>query len=217
MRQMILCSAAVCLGLATPALAEFELGGYVGFQTSPHSRIKGDYPGGGDIDALIGWEGRSFEMPPYYGVRGTWWRSERFGLALEFTHAKAYAPDDEREENGFDRLEFTDGHNIITLNGMYRWPGHWPRTTPYVGAGLGIALPHVDIEPTGGEHTFGYQLTGPAAKLIAGVSYELSDRYSVFGEYQFSWSENQIDLEGGGDMQTRIITNALNVGISLNF
>ena len=48
-------------------------------------------------------------------------------------------------------LEFTDGHNLITLNGMYRWmdlgtPGTFlNRLQPYVLAGLGIAYPHVEV------------------------------------------------------------------------
>jgi lipid A oxidase len=102
---------------ATPALAEMEFSVYSGWQTSPHSRISGDYPGtGAEIDALIGWEGRSFEMPPYYGVRGTWWKNETLGFGLEFTHAKVYAPDSEKAAIGFSDLEFTDGLNILTVN-----------------------------------------------------------------------------------------------------
>lgn len=199
------------------AAQEYELSIYSGWQTAPHSRVSGDYPGGGDYDALIGWDGKSFEMPPYYGLRGTWWRSETFGVALEFTHAKVYAPDDEREAIGFDSLEFTDGHNLLTLNAMRRWPEQWGSATPYAGAGLGIAFPHVDVETTGGDKTFGYQLTGPAVRLLAGVSYPISERVSVFGEYQFTYSSNEADLDGGGSLETDIKTNAINVGLSLNF
>ena len=199
------------------AAQEYELSIYSGWQTAPHSRVSGDYPGGGDYDALIGWDGKSFEMPPYYGLRGTWWRSETFGVALEFTHAKVYAPDDEREAIGFDSMEFTDGHNLLTLNAMRRWPEQWGTATPYAGAGLGIAFPHVDVETTGGDKTFGYQLTGPAVRLLAGVSYPISERVSIFGEYQFTYSSNEADLDGGGSLETDIKTNAINVGLSLNF
>ena len=199
------------------AAQEYELSIYSGWQTAPHSRVSGDYPGGGDYDALIGWDGKSFEMPPYYGLRGTWWRSETFGVALEFTHAKVYAPDDEREAIGFDSFEFTDGHNLLTVNAMRRWPEQWGTATPYAGAGLGIAFPHVDVETTGGDKTFGYQLTGPAVRLLAGVSYPISERVSIFGEYQFTYSSNEADLDGGGSLETDIKTNAINVGLSLNF
>ena len=219
MKALILTATlSVAAAAASQAAAQdYELSIYSGWQTAPHSRVSGDYPGGGDYDALIGWDCKSFEMPPYYGLRGTWWRSETFGVALEFTHAKVYAPDDEREAIGFDSMEFTDGHNLLTLNAMRRWPEQWGTATPYAGAGLGIAFPHVDVETTGGDKTFGYQLTGPAVRLLAGVSYPISERVSIFGEYQFTYSSNEADLDGGGSLETDIKTNAINVGLSLNF
>ena len=219
MKALILTATlSVAAAAASQAAAQdYELSIYSGWQTAPHSRVSGDYPGGGDYDALIGWDGKSFEMPPYYGLRGTWWRSETFGVALEFTHAKVYAPDDEREAIGFDSFEFTDGHNLLTVNAMRRWPEQWGTATPYAGAGLGIAFPHVDVETTGGDKTFGYQLTGPAVRLLAGVSYPISERVSIFGEYQFTYSSNEADLDGGGSLETDIKTNAINVGLSLNF
>jgi len=212
---------AAVLGLApiwaTSAAAEMELSIYSGWQTAPHSRISGDYPGGGSYDALIGWEGRSFEMPPYYGVRGMWWRDEQLGFGLEFTHTKVYAPDDERDALGFDSLELTDGLNILTANAMYRWPDKWGSVTPYVGGGVGVAIPHVDVETAAGDKTFGYQYTGPAARVIAGAKYDLNERFAVFGEYQFVYSSNDADLDGGGSLKSDIKTNAINVGLSLKF
>ena len=221
--QKTILSGILALGtvtIASPASAEMELSIYTGWQTSPHSRVYGDYPGtGAEIDALIGWEGRSFEMPPYYGVRGTWWKNEKLGFGLEFTHTKVYAPDDEKEAIGFSDLEFTDGLNIVTLNAYQRWPGLWAEgsLTPYVGGGIGVAIPHVDVETTTGIDTYEYQYTGPAARLTAGVSYDLSDRFAVFGEYQFTYSSNTADLPEGGEIETDIKTNALNVGLTLKF
>lgn len=203
--------------LAGPAAAEFELSLYSGWQTAPHSRAEGDYPGGGTYDALFGWEGRSFELPLYYGLRGTWWVNDRFGWGLEGTHAKVYAPDDERAAAGFDRFELTDGHNIFTVNALRRWPNQWKGLTPYVGGGLGFAMPHVDVEPAGGPRTYGFQVTGPAVRLFAGASMDLSERWALFGEYQFTWSDNSADLDGGGTLETRIVTNALNFGVSYRF
>ncbi|EPX86779.1 outer membrane protein [Salipiger mucosus] len=218
-RPILPAALALAGGLAAPALAqEYEFSAYTGWQTLPHSRISGDFPGtGASYDELIGWDGKSFQMPPYYGVRGTWWRTDTFGLALEFTHAKAYMPESERDALGFDRFEFTDGHNILTLNAMKRWPQEWGAATPYVGAGLGVAFPHVDAETTTGSETYGYQLTGPAARLLAGVSYPVTERLSVFGEYQFTYSTNEGDLGDGGTFSTDLKTNALNVGLSLKF
>ncbi|WP_353473112.1 outer membrane beta-barrel protein [Salipiger sp. H15] len=220
MRALILPTILLSTGLAGAASAQdFEASVYTGWQTAPHSRITGKYPGSGDsFDELIGWEGKSFEMPPYWGLRGTWWRSDTFGVALEFTHAKVYANEDDRDDAGFETLEFTDGINILTVNAMRRWPEQWGKLTPFAGAGLGIAVPHVEVATTGGtDDTFEYQYTGPAMRLLAGVSYPINDKWSVYGEYQFTYSWNEADLDEGGTLETDIKTNALNVGVSMKF
>ena len=205
--------------LASPiaALAEVELSFYGGIQTSPHSvvTITGD-PVIADAEFDAGWEGRSFEAPPYYGIRATWWRSETFGLGVDFTHAKVYADDETLAETGYERLEFTDGINILTLNAYRRWPDQWPGITPYVGGGLGASIPHVEVIE-GASSTTGYQLTGPAVAWIAGASYAIDDSWSVFGEYKGTYSINEADLDTGGTLETNIITNALNFGVSYSF
>ncbi|NDW01699.1 outer membrane protein [Salipiger sp. PrR002] len=220
MKALILPTALLGFGFAAPAFAQdFEASVYTGWQTAPHSRITGEYPGtGADFDELIGWEGKSFEMPPYWGLRGTWWQNDTFGWALEFTHAKVYANDSDRDDAGFSTLEFTDGINILTVNAMRRWPEQWGKLTPFAGAGLGVAVPHVEVATTGGtDDTFEYQYTGPAARLLAGVSYPINDKWSVYGEYQFTYSWNEADLDEGGTLKTDIKTNALNVGLSMKF
>jgi lipid A oxidase len=209
---------ALGLSVAQPAKAEVELSFYSGYQTSPHSRItgtRGASSGSTPFNNLIGWQGKSFSMPPYYGVRATWWRSNDIGFGVEFSHDKAYAPTAEMPA-GFSRLEFTDGHNIVTANISKRWSQRWGQVTPYVSGGLGFALPHVDVTE-GTNRTYGYQLTGPAMRISAGATYRINDRWSLFGEYQFTWSENKADLAGGGSLSGRIITNALNVGVGFSF
>ncbi|GGE51902.1 outer membrane protein [Actibacterium pelagium] len=204
---------------ASPALAEWELSFYTGTQSAPHSGLDGaigEDDGAIPIDINVGWDGKSFEMPPYYGFRAVNWRNDRIGFGVDFNHAKVYADDDSLAAGGFDRLEFTDGHNILTANVFYRWKQDSRRYTPYVGAGIGAAIPHVDITH-GDNRTFGYQLTGPAVQWVAGASYALNDRWSIFGEYKGTYSQNKVELDGGGELETDIITNALNVGVSLNF
>ncbi|MWB79385.1 outer membrane beta-barrel protein [Pseudooceanicola sp. 216_PA32_1] len=205
-----------------PALAEIELNVYTGYQTAPHSRINGTYPApvGGPFSALIGWKGKSFSPPPYYGVRATWWQTPRLGFGLEFSHNKVYADPADMAAAGFSRLEMTDGLNILTANAYRRWPGQWGNgaVSPYVGAGIGVAIPHVEVTTAaGGPATFGYQYTGPAARLTAGASYKINDRWSVFGEYQFTWTDNEADLDGGGSLSSRILNNAINLGVGFSF
>lgn len=220
MRNLIL-STALIGAIAVPAAAEVELSIYTGWQTLPHSRISGDLPGGlGSYNELVGWEGKSFSAPPYYGARATWWRGGGdWGYGLEYTHTKAYMPDATQAKLGFSRFELSDGHNVATVNVMRRFSDKWgPNLTPYVGAGLGLAFPHVDaVHAAGSSKTYGFQVTGPAMRLTAGSSYKLNDRFSLFGEYQFTYSTNEGDLDNGGSFKTDIKTNAINIGVSYSF
>ena len=202
--------------MAASAVAEVELSFYGGAQNAPHSDvfISGDsaYP----ARTFIGWEGRSFDSPIYYGLRATIWQSQTFGYGVDFAHNKIYPQDSELDGTPFETLEFTDGLNTLTVNAYRRWPGALGAVTPYVGGGLGLAIPHVEVS-NGTTETFGYQVTGPAATWIAGASYPISEDWSVFGEYKGTYSQNEADLEGGGTLRTDVITNAVNVGVSFSF
>lgn len=210
-------SSVAALFVALPAAAEIELSFYSGFQEAAHSRVRGEDPtGAGSFNFLSTWEGRSFEMPPYYGLRGTWWRDERLGFGLEFTHSKVYASDGTLARNNLETLEFTDGVNVLTANVMYRIPNQ-TAFTPYFGAGLGINMPHVEFKAAGGAETFEYQFGGPSAALAAGVSYRLNETWSVFGEWRAIYSKIDVDLEGGGNLKTNVITNSVNLGVSYTF
>lgn len=208
--------AAFLAGIALPAAAELELSFYGGLQGALPSdvTIRGDdaIP---DTDLNIDWEGRSFEAPPYYGIRVTSWQSPSFGYGIDFTHAKIYPESGELPET-FERLEFTDGLNTITANAYYRWQNALGDITPYVGGGVGISVPHVEVI-TPDSSTLGYQFTGPAATLIAGASMPISGNWSVFGEYKGTFTSNEGDLDTGGTVSTDVFTNAINVGVSFNF
>ena len=213
--------ATVLVGVVTfaaPATAtELELSFYTGIQSAPHASVSGNDPGGvGAFDFTPAWEGRSGDMPPYYGFRATWWRSETLGFGVEFNHAKVYANDDDRAAAGFSRLEFTDGLNLLTANVMRRWPEQYGAWTPYVGAGIGLSIPHVGVETAGGK-TFGYQITGPAVVFMGGASRPINDTWDFFLEYKGSYSQTEADLDNGGTLSTDIVTNAVNLGLTYNF
>ncbi|MDH5797146.1 MAG: outer membrane beta-barrel protein [Paracoccaceae bacterium] len=207
------------LTFAGPSISEAELSFYGGWQGAPHSVVSGsDSSAGGigDFDFVAGWEGRPMAMPPYYGMRYTTWESATFGWGVELNHAKVYADDATISDNGLTHFEFSDGLNLLTVNAFRRWGETASNFTPYVGAGVGLAIPHVEWD-SGGDFTFGYQVTGPAVQWIAGASYPLNDRWSVFGEYKGSYSVNNAELDGGGSLSTNIVTNAFNLGVSLGF
>ena len=113
-------------------------------------------------------------------------------------------------------MEFTDGLNTLTLNAYRRWNQQFGDFTPYVGGGVGVSVPHVEVI-TNTSRTAGFQITGPAATWIAGASYPINDEWSVFGEYKGTYTLNKGDLDTGGTVETNVITNAVNVGVSFSF
>ena len=44
-----------------------------------------------------------------------------WGIALDYIYDKVYADDETLEKTGWSHFEFTDGLNLITLNGLYRF------------------------------------------------------------------------------------------------
>lgn len=217
MTRLRLLTVLALISAPAAAFAEVELSFYGGLQEAPHSDVSiFGSPVIADDDFTAGWEGRSAAMPPYYGLRATWWRNETLGFGLEVNHAKVYADDETLTESGLERFEFSDGLNIVTFNVFRRWPDGLGAFTPYVGGGVGVSVPHVEVTQ-GTSETFEYQLTGPAVAFVAGASYPISDRWSVFGEYKGTYSMNTADLDGGGTLETDIVTNAFNVGVSFDF
>lgn len=210
----------VAILAATPAVAqdaEWTVQVYTGVQESPHSVVSGEDEFGTPFRFTAGWEGNSFEMPPYYGIRalrGTSGSDWSFGV--EFTHAKVYADAQTLGSSGFSTLEFTDGLNVLTANAQRAVP-LTERVTGHAGLGLGIAVPHVEVTTPGGAETRGYQLTGPAARWYVGASYAFSENWSAFAEYNGTYSMNEAELQGGGTLDSNILTNALNVGIGFSF
>lgn len=200
--------------LAGPASAELVLSFYTGANFSPDSDVDFDFNrGAGPQTVRTGWDGEPFVMPPYFGVRATWWFETRpaWGVAIDNAHTKVKA---DPMPAPFAGLEFTDGINMVTANLQYRFLND-SRFTPYVGAGIGFTTPHVEVDDAAGtSHTWEYQFGGPAAQALIGVEMEIDDRWAVFGELKSGWADISADLNGGGWLETEVISNQVAVGIS---
>ena len=68
MRQVFICLS--MLMLPATAMAEVELSFYGGLQSAQPS----DVTTFGETNNVV-WEGKSFDAPPYYGIRATIWSS----------------------------------------------------------------------------------------------------------------------------------------------
>lgn len=167
----------------------------------------------------VDWQTKPWIDPIYYGVRIAGWSGRApFGAMLDFTHSKTIAKLENEEafegsKDGtpmpakgplgetFKRLEFSHGHNILTVNGLYRLPFSSERVRPYVGLGLGVNIPHTEIWLAGdAKRTYEYQLAGPATQGLIGLEIRLPRETSVFVEYKFSfsWYEAPITGRDGG-------------------
>ncbi len=215
MRAMLYVLALLAISV-TAVSAQTEISIYGGPQYVSASKITGNDPSGvGAFDFTGGWDNASLVLPPQYGVRVTWWRTGASGWGLDFNHSPIRADDSTLAANGLSALEFSGGLNLLTLNAYRRWQDAGI-LTPYIGAGVGVAMPQVEYQSSGA-HTFDVQLTGPAVQWLAGASYPISDRVSVFGEYKGSYSVNKADLLGGGSLWANILNSTVNVGVSLGF
>jgi lipid A oxidase len=213
--------AGLCLS-SLPAAAEPQLSVYGGFNWNLNSDVSLRAPGPVNDDRSVDWEGGGIDMPPYWGVRGTYWlsRSSNWGFAIDYTHQKAIAEIDFANDKTYDRLEFTDGNNLLIFEVLYRFSPMMNGTlVPYVGIGAGVAIPHVEVtlDSDPGNKTFEYQLAGPAAQVLAGLEYKLNDAWSLFTEAKLSYSRISADLKGGGRLETELWSPQLAVGLTYRF
>ncbi|MEE2774098.1 MAG: lipid A oxidase [Pseudomonadota bacterium] len=203
------------------ASAEKIIEFYGGFQTSPHSVVDGEFPVASEIIEKrrfnAGWKGKSFVMPPYYGLRFTSWR-KNVGWGLDFTHSKAYLEEKTKAEVGFELLEFTDGLNNLTFHRQEKYYQAQWGSELYYGLGLGVIVPHVEVQVESfSPKTYEYQFGGPSVAFNSGVMAPWGERKYIFSEYKFTASWLNVDLTGGGSMKTLLLTNALNVGLGFQF
>ena len=217
MIRLILISFGLLLGSFSVAFAESEFGIFGGNQSSPHSTVTNSSSTASTAQSSFytGWKADSFSFPIYLGMRYTHWLDDDWGYSLNYAHTKAMSTD--RETVNYNRLEFTDGANPVTALAMRRFS--YRAVKPYVGAGLGISVPHVEVQWTNGtasKKTFEYQYGGPVATLLAGFSYPYSDKWNLFTDFQmhYMWLDTAVD---GGRLKTNLITNAINVGVSYRF
>ena len=215
-RAILATCLAIFAALPAQARAEMELSIFGGQQWAAPSQVtvSGDsiIP---DASFRQEWAGYAFEWPIYVGVRLTRWRDEQVGFGVEYVHNKTVPPD-RILPPGYRALEFSDGLNSLTLNAYHRWPDRFGALTPYVGAGLGISFPGVEIR-YGTSDTFEYQITGVAATWMAGLRYPIRDRWSGFAEYRGSYSTNDVRLTSGGMLSSNFVTSAVNFGLSYGF
>ena len=217
--------AVIAAVLAASAHAETQISVFTGLNENFSSKAKLDKDGVSE-NRTMDWEGKSFDPPPYWGVRGTYWFNSGpgWGVAIDYVHAKAVADLNFKTDPTYTHLEFTDGLNLLTLNALYRFAPVFnnvfnDRLVPYVGAGVGISVPHVEVVLRNfpNQKTWEYQLGGVAAQGLAGLEYRLGSAWSMFAEGRLSYARVDADLTGGGTFKTDIWSPQFAIGITYHF
>ncbi len=227
-----------------PARAEWAISGYLGAASTINTDVVLERPDNTSLTySNVHWMGKSFSGFPYiyYGFRGVrWHRGNSFwGIGVDFTHAKMLAKLDEivavsgtrkgihidhreRLNETFETLEFTNGHNLLTVNNLFRWLPKGVRDDtlrgrlyPYCQFGLGIAFPHVEATLEGDE-TYEYQVVGLAGLAGAGLNFDVTGWLSTFSEYRLSYADIDASLTGGGHLKTKPWTHHFAFGLSIN-
>jgi lipid A oxidase len=217
----VLAFAGLCT-FSLPAAAEPQISVFGGANWNASSDVKVSGTGtSADGTRSIDWDGGSFDLPPYWGVRGVYWLNSapNWGFAIDYAHQKAIADLGGSAGADFSRLEFTDGNNILLFEVLYRFnPLMRGTLVPYVGAGVGVTIPHVEVTlAQTGAKTYEYQLAGAAVQILAGLEYKLNEKWSLFTEARLSYSHIEADLKGGGSLETDLWSPQIAVGLSYRF
>src|SRR5262245_18050245 len=99
--------AGLCLwSLAAVAETQLSVYGGANWNFSSDVKLRG-VPNVADEQRSVDWDGGSFDMPPYWGVRGVYWlsKSSNWGFAVDYTHQKALANINFANDATFNRLE----------------------------------------------------------------------------------------------------------------
>ncbi len=200
-------SSAAANGLTATAAPgrETTFGAYVGapYHYPSDFRLQTD-PANDVTLKKVEWYTNPFNNPLYYGARIQRWSANgTTGAMIDFLHSKAFAPKDQNvkmegmldgkpvPESGkigdvFQKLEFSHGHNMLTLNGLLRFARFSNVIVPYAGVGAGVSLPHSEMQRTTDKgRTYEYQYTGPTAQALFGLEFRLRSG-SIFLEYKFT-------------------------------
>jgi lipid A oxidase len=241
-RRTLILIASLVAGLASSARAEVDLSIFTGVALSQDSDLELRQRGDTDLTFRgVSFEGRDFSTPPYYGARVLWFPSEvsHWGFGAEFFHMKMYADtgdtvhvtgrrdglsidDNERIDNTIQSFSLSHGLNYALGDIVYRWsPGQrgedfLGHLQPYVGVGLGVAIPHVESN-VGGTFHEEYQLHGPGVQGLAGINIDLTRHWGLMFEYKFTYSNlDSLDIPGGS-IEVTPLTHHLVTGLTFSF
>ena len=185
---------------------------YLGGARTHNSALKISQPGAGN-DLTFGgvrFDGRSFDPPLYYGLRGGYFlrRAPSVGLEAEFIHLKVFSdPQQQVRASGqlrgaqinrtqrlgqtVEQYSISHGVNLLLFNVAARHAFAREEAHPAgrliltARAGLGPTIPHTESNVEGARQEQ-YELGSAAWQIAGGAEVKLRGGLYVLGEYKFT-------------------------------
>lgn len=243
-----LITAFVLSGAIETSRAELVLSGFSGISDAFDSDLHLHENNGTDLTFHnASYQTKDFgENAPYYGGRLTYFlsRESHWGFGLEFLHSKIFldsgqsvhvtgtrdgSPVNDTEPVGDTIADFHCAHglNYLTADTFYRFFLADPdehfigRFQPYLGAGLGITIPHVVMQLPNQPGYEDYEFGGFGAQAIAGLSFGITKHIQLFTEYKFTYAHlDHLNFNNGvtsGTVTFDSMANHLVFGVSYRF
>lgn len=230
----------ICLGVAPPASADWQIGGFLGATHTLTTSLRIVQPPDATNILLspVFYRSESLRSPVYYGYRVGFFPGSRwFGVEGELIHLKVYAETDRLTRvSGVLRAQPTDasvlmssvveafsishGVNLILINGVVRraigvnGTGD-PRWTLTGRVGAGLSRPHPE-STIGGRQFQTYEWGSSSVQFAAGVEMRVKGPVSLLGEYKLTHTTQDVTI-ADGTARTPLTTNHLVGGAALRF
>ncbi len=228
---------------ARPAAAQWVIAGYFGTAATSRTFLHVTRPASQTAVRFdsVDYQGRSFNLPPYYGYRGAYFFPSPgwFGIEGEVIHMKVYTqPDQIVPASGtidgaavaaaiplgtlVQRFSLSHGQNILLVNAVLRHAfgecGDYrtARLVAVARAGAGPTLPHVESRIAGiGDER--YERGAVAFQAAGGIEVLLWKHLHALAEYKFTRCRQAIDAAAGARIETLLTTHHFAFGASWHF
>jgi lipid A oxidase len=235
--------AAAFVAASITASAETTISGYLGDSWTRSSDLRVSQSAT-DSDATfqgVSWDSKSFQAPPYYGLRFTQFFESYspWGIAFDFTHYKIYArtgdvvafhgrwngaPVDETAPlaERVQRFSISHGVNYVGPLVLYRigfiesTAFSEGRLQAYVGVGPIYYIDHPE-STVNGLAAERYEGSGWGWQSVAGLRYRLTEHWSAFGEFKYDQGRATVIVAGDGSANTRLRTGHAIFGVGYSF
>ncbi len=235
--------ALVMLGAPGTARAEWVIAGFLGTAATSRSylMLTQDATRTAIRFDSVDYQGRSFELPPYYGYRAAYFFRTPgwFGLEAEVIHMKVFAqPEEALPASGtlhggpvagsvpldtvVQRFSLSHGQNMLLANAVLRHPfgergsDRTARLVATIRLGVGPTLPHVEstVNDVTDER---YEIGAVAFQAGGGIELRLWKGLHGLAEYKFTRCRQAVNTAGNSHVETLLTTHHVVFGAAWHF